>query len=89
MPWTKTANIKGDPGPPGPPGAPGQPYRHHQATPSATWTIPHGLGKRAMFTLTLEGDSEPVNADQSFPEPDPLNVTVVSWPAAVAGWAEL
>lgn len=83
--WRETANIKGDPGPPGPPGT-GAPYRQ-QFPESATWTITHGLGKRVVPTLLLDDfPGEPVMGEVSFPD---LNTTVVTWPAAVAGWAEM
>ncbi|GAA2294160.1 hypothetical protein GCM10010149_47650 [Nonomuraea roseoviolacea subsp. roseoviolacea] len=38
-------------GVPGPPGPPAQPVTHVQATPSASWVIPHELGHRPHVTV--------------------------------------
>lgn len=72
-------------GPTGVPGAPGGTFSHHQATPAATWTVTHALGRYAVPVLLLDDQPQrPVHADYDTPDP---NTTTITLPAPATGWA--
>jgi hypothetical protein len=57
---------------------------HTQATPAATWTIPHLLGRLPVVaTYLTSGEVVDTDLDAS------TDQVVVTWPAPTAGWAVL
>lgn len=77
------------PGPPGPQGTPGPPaprHTHTQATPAATWTITHNLGRHPAAVTVLDHHGHQLVADTAFPD----NTTVtVTFAAPAAGRVEI
>lgn len=73
---------QGPPGPPGPAGA-GAFYIHTQAVASASWVIPHGLGRPVHITI-LSPAGEIVHADVVESSVNSANIT---WPSPVTGTA--
>lgn len=82
-----TPGPQGIPGPPGPPGRPGASggdiYEHEQTAPAATWTIPHGLGRKVSVTL-FDSTGRQVYADI---EQDGDDSVTVIFPSPLAGFA--
>lgn len=74
---------QGLPGPPGPAGS-GLPFVHVQTEPLSTWLIPHGLGKKPVVTLILDGRQE--YTEVSYPSDSLVTVT---WPNPTTGEAHL
>jgi len=75
--WTLSGSLKG-------PAGAGAAYVHTQASPAATWTIPHGLARVPHGVLILVG-GELVLTDT---EVDATNV-VLTFPAPTAGVAHI
>jgi hypothetical protein len=74
-------------GPQGPPGGSAATYTHTQATPAATWTIPHNLNTVPSVILVIDSfPNEQVVTDVTYPD---LNTAVVSWPSPESGKAYL
>ena len=79
---------EGPAGPAGPAGADGTgdaTFLHQQLTPSAVWTIDHGLGKEPAVVVIDSGDSEVVG-DVAYPTPDRV---VLTFSAPFGGRARL
>jgi hypothetical protein len=73
-------------GPKGDPGLPGETYVFNQATPAATWSIPHALTIFAPKVLILlSGEASPVITDTQYSS----GQVVLEFPSAVAGTAYL
>lgn len=68
-------------GPPGPPG--GARYMHHQATPSSTWIVNHGLGVIPVVQVLTEGGEE-VEAYVLHTSP---NQTIIQFAVPMKGFA--
>lgn len=81
--WTDVGNIQGPPGPIGPPGPNGD-YRFVQATPSATWTIAHGLSFQPNVTVVDSAGAQ-VEGDIAYVG----STVVVTFSVAFAGTAYL
>jgi hypothetical protein len=57
---------------------------HTQATPAATWTIPHLLGRLPVVaTYLTSGEEVDTDLDAT------TDQVVITWPAPTAGWAVL
>jgi hypothetical protein len=74
---------RGAPGPPGPAGASAVEFTF--ATPAATWTIRHNLGRRPTVQL-LDATGAQFDGDVEFPD---LNTVVVTHAQPIAGAAQL
>ena len=72
-------------GPPGPPGPSGGSYVHHQAVPTAVWTIVHGLGYFPNVTV-FDTTGDTVEGDVAFPDADTV---VLTFSAGFGGTAYL
>ena len=71
-------------GPPGPPGKV-ETYIHNQTTPSATWTITHGLGRYPAVTI-VDSAGRVVMGDVSYTDD---NTVTIAFGAAFSGRAYL
>lgn len=73
-----TAPRRGPAGPPGPPGPPGSGgdlnHRHQQLTPSTTWTVLHGLGKRPSVDV-FDSAGDPIDGDVEHLTDNSLTIT--------------
>jgi hypothetical protein len=76
--------ARGDTGPPGPPGS-AVSHEHVQASPSATWTVNHGLGFRPSVTVYSAGGVE-VEANVTHTS---INQAIISFVVPVSGTARL
>lgn len=74
----------GLPGPAGPGGA-GAFYSHVQATPAATWTIPHPLGRRP-FAVQVTVGTQKVIVDVDMPD---TATVVITFAAPATGRVDL
>lgn len=74
-------------GPQGPAGPAGGTYVHTQASPAATWTIPHNLNTILSVVILLDSaPTVPVYTDVTYPD---LNHAVLTFPSAESGKAYL
>lgn len=84
------AGIPGPPGPQGPAGptGPAAPvYVFRQATPAATWTIVHMLGRKPPVVVVLDtAPTVAVFTDVVYPD---LDTIVLEFPTAESGYAHL
>lgn len=76
---------KGDPGETGPAGGAASTYVHDQGTPSALWTIAHGLGYFPNVTIVDSGGTQVV-PDVIYPD---MNTVEIAFSAAFGGKAYL
>lgn len=80
MPWIgPIGNIRG---PQGPPGADGGGFTYVQSVPSASWTVPHNMGRLVnVCYVGDDGSTALVDAVQD------LNVLYLTFPAPTTGKA--
>lgn len=74
------------PGRAGAPGPAGSFYTHIQSAPGATWIIVHGLHRRPVVSVVLDGDPHVIYADISYPD---LDTVSIEFPEPCTGIAEM
>lgn len=83
---TGVVGLQGPPGPQGPAGASDARYVHTQSAPSATWVIPHGMGRRPAV-LVIDSADEEVEGERT--DSLDLNTTTLTFSGAFSGVAYL
>lgn len=84
---TGPAGPAGAPGPAGPEGPTTPVVTFRQATPAATWTIPHPLATKPPVVVLLDtAPTVPVTTDTYYPD---SNTVVLEFPSPESGYAHL